>query len=1104
MIWPEILSISSLSIFSLILTAVLFLIGYPIVRRLYWLKDADFSEKLCLGLFFGMIVLVFVSSLVSLIGSFLFLIFIVLPSIGFMLVIWDYKKIQKIKLSVTNFSKYLPLFLIIILVAFLSFKAVSGLVGSTDADEAYHTFVINAFITNGRVVDRPIPLYQFLFYQPPGPHIIGAFAVSVAAYPIEKISISLSAFYTILTSIGIYALAKNLFKSTLIAVIASLLALFAWNFWHPLSFTFTVPIMTFSICTGILLINRTFNSRLSILKKSILLSAVTAFSFFILPGLPIYLFSFSLAYICIKVISWRPKRAQLPSIVGGCFLFGALSMFLSYPYLAVIAEFLKNSTTGLPPDWILPTLRSTFVPSASNSYYAPSLFVNIFSLSNYAASQGALLYIGPLSILFVGMFLMTRYMLPNSQNKIDPITHAKWFTLAKITAIFFLQFELLFIFAKIANVVYFPSILGLPTFPISYLADPLRTAEALYLPLTILTCSTISFVIALPSFFLCPKEDKKMVRFKMSMKTLGFRKKVVVTFRGFRKSLIGKSLISLVVCLILLSQIVNSFQIGVEGYVQAPMQPYDIPSKQVTQFSLLAADDLSTFQWIDANTNKNDVFLVSQIDAGQYLTSVTGRLSIFPFGPSEGSRHYRLLQFALEIDPSDPYILTILAYYNITYVFIGSKSYDPTAPTWAAPYAQNAVFNASKLLSSQFFIPIANFGNSWLFKVNYHNSFITQGPCVTALSDSAVIFQNSSLGSWEIRQGTQMRSSLQNYVTVNLNTSLWALFHFNSFMDLTNINDIALYAKSSANQEYRLFLYDQANNYEYWNFNASNSWSIILLDLSTPNGESKQSFSKDQVSRIEINTALSTDHEGLVFDFDPIFLVKNIVTTELSEQYSSQFVMPKLSLSLPNPGNYTLLVPSFLKYNDDNFLPAGSFQVLPNSDLLFDCVSDQTGSIFEFASSDPQTLLTSFVSRPLRDIGFQRFNSWSNASLSIQNDFGPIGTSILSTNMYKPWDLVIFKLNNINLSNGTLELGLFVNGTNLGENNGYVRIYKTHADATSHSNAIAEFPVQRTQCWILFSTPLANVASLYINVENLDTIGQYILEPLVYSSNPYY
>jgi hypothetical protein len=274
------------------------------------------------------------------------------------------------------------------------------------------------------------------------------------------------------------------------------------------------------------------------------------------------------------------------------------------------------------------------------------------------------------------------------------------------------------------------------------------------------------------------------------------------------------------------------------------------------------------------------------------------------------------------------------------------------------------------------------------------------------------------------------------------------------------------------------------------------------MNLSAFDGGSPQNLALSNMTRIEIDSPLPTNAStNIVTNFGPIFLVKSVTYSELSEQYSSPSASPQMSLTLPGAGMYTVLVPSFLQPIESEF-PAGTLQILPSSDLLVNMTTDQARSLpFEFSSTDPRILMTTYVSRPLRYVSFQTLNSWSHASLFTLGENGPLGTPIIGTQLDIPWDEVVFKLNNLAVSNGTLMLGVFVNGSTVGSPDAVINVYNS---VYNYRYLIAQFYLQSTQRWFIFSTTLNNAKALYISIENLGMVGQFYLEPLSYSYNPYY
>ena len=786
-------------------------------------------------------------------------------------------------------------------------------------------------------------------------------------------------------------------------------------------------------------------------------------------------------------------------------LFGlGLIMLFSTPFIKTTYTFLSSSTSGLPSDWIYPSERETLRAQTSNvvPYYEPQDFLaDIFYLSDFAANHGGFLYLGPLSMIFIIGTLPL--LLVHRKAKEDAIRSwdlfwMKWNSQAKWSITAFIQFELILVFLKYLYKIEFPiPLLNLSSYTwIEYLFDPLRSWEMLYIPLMLLTCGTFEFIIL--STNIIKKEFNIIkVNFNIKIKTL--------KTATFKIPIINRrSIIPLILCVIVVSQAILSYQSGVGNYLTWPLRTYERPYTYIRQYSLLTIDDLTMFEWIKSFTSKDDVFLVSQTDTGQYLTSVTGRKSIYPFGPLEGSINYRKLCFSLESEPYNPYILSLLRSYNISYVFVGSKVYDPTAPTWKEAYTYNALFDPKALLHSPLFELVKKIGASYLFKVTSDNNLVLTGPTVSVFTDSLMIGNTSTLGKWETRLGTDKEIDFLNSKSVTFISKLWVLFKFRQTIDFSNITYICFWVKSSDPGAYRLIIYDVDNNYRYWTFNADSQISFVVLNLVSFSEKSKQDISLKNISRIEID--LSNPIESLnetTLNFGPILIPKRLTKVNLSEVIDSSKHTSQWFMSLNNYDNYTLLLPSFLRWEDIKPTTV-SVKIYPASIIFIETKNKQNCTLsFRLASTDPRFLNLKFISRPLRDIVLYTVNTTSNVSFSYDSDTVLFGEKTLNVSL-KARDFSIIKIEEICLDKGKILLGVFVDGGIRGSESAVIRVYRTLSDAASHSNFITEFKISDVQRWVLFENELTGLSTLYLRIDNSDLEGDFYLWIRVYSFGPYY
>jgi hypothetical protein len=988
---------------------------------------------------------------------------------------------------------------------------VVGLAGSTNADEADLTLFIKCILDSSKVVDRAIPYYEYLLYHPPAAPIIGAFAHIISGYPIEKIVVSLAATYTVLSTLATYSLVKAVFKNNKIPFIACVILLLSWNFWHPLCFTFTVPIAAFSIMSTMALmihICRSFERR--IILNTIILSLLISFSLYLHPMAFIYALTWFISLNVTRLITLITRHFSIPiHIQWSNFrklfltsLFGlGLIMLFSTPYVKTVYTFLTASTSGLPSDWIFPIERN-ISPISGHPYYEPTgMLYDVFYLSDFATSHGGFLYLGPFCIVFIigtPLLLFLHRKVKEDRAHSWGLFWSKWASLAKWGITSFIHFEMILIFLKYLYKIEFPiPLLSLSSYTwIKYLFDPLRSWEMLYIPLMLLTCGTFEFIIL--STNIIKKEFNVIkVNFNIKIKTL--------KTATFKIPIINRrSIIPLILCVIVVSQAILSYQSGVGNYLTWPLRTYERPYTYIRQYSLLTIDDLTMFEWIKSFTSKDDVFLVSQADTGQYLTSVTDRKSIFPFGPLEGSINYRILTFALESEPNNPYILPLLRSYNISYVFVGSKVYDPTAPTWKEAYTYNAFFDPKALLHSPLFELVKKIGASYLFKVTSDNNLDLTGPTVSVFTDSLMIGNTSTLGKWETRLGTDKEIDFLNSKSVTFISKLLILFKFRQTIDFSNITYICFWVKSSDPGAYSLLIYDVDNNYRYWTFNADSQISFVVLNLVNFSGKSKQDISLKNISLIEID--LSKPIESLnetTLNFGPILIPKRLTKVNLLEVIDSSKHTSQWFMSLNNYDNYTLLLPSFLKWEDIEPTTV-SVKIYPASIIFIETKNKQNCTLsFRLASTDPRFLNLKFISRPLRDIVLYTVNTTSNVSFSYDSDTVLFGEKTLNVSL-KTWDFSIIKVENFDLDKGKILLGVFIDGGIRGSNSLVIGVYRTLSDAESQRNFITELKLSDVQRWVLFENEITELSSLYLRIDSLDLVGDFNLWIRVYSFGRYY
>ena len=182
-------------------------------------------------------------------------------------------------------------------------------------------------------------------------------------------------------------------------------------------------------------------------------------------------------------------------------------------------------------------------------------------------------------------------------------------------------------------------------------------------------------------------------------------------------------LATIVVCLVVIPAAAAGVEIWqnpsyVKSYLVFPPPAYQLADQNLHELDALTPDDIAVFQWIVQNTPSNATFLVNQGDAGEYLTVITGRASMYPYSVyTDIASAYQTLVSAVEFNSSDPQTLSLLLNNHIDYIFVGSTQAGTNAVPADTPGLQFGLFNASALESSPFLTLAVNMGNVWVFKI---------------------------------------------------------------------------------------------------------------------------------------------------------------------------------------------------------------------------------------------------------------------------------------------------------------------------------------------------------------------------------------------------
>jgi hypothetical protein len=130
-------------------------------------------------------------------------------------------------------------------------------------------------------------------------------------------------------------------------------------------------------------------------------------------------------------------------------------------------------------------------------------------------------------------------------------------------------------------------------------------------------------------------------------------------------------------------------------------------------FAVTTEQDLQLMLWIKENLAKNATILVSQYQAGTFIPSLADRKAIYPTFGSSDSVSYQELETLLEKNSLNATAMDLMKHFNITDIYVGSgvSSINDSEYYW----------NPDLFLGNPNFQPVKNFGNAYLFQINYTN-----------------------------------------------------------------------------------------------------------------------------------------------------------------------------------------------------------------------------------------------------------------------------------------------------------------------------------------------------------------------------------------------
>jgi hypothetical protein len=137
-------------------------------------------------------------------------------------------------------------------------------------------------------------------------------------------------------------------------------------------------------------------------------------------------------------------------------------------------------------------------------------------------------------------------------------------------------------------------------------------------------------------------------------------------------------------------------------------------------FAVTTEQDLQLMLWIKANLAKNATILVNNYQSGTFIPSLANRKVIYPGDfASSYSVSYQELETLLEKNSLNATTMDLMKHFNITDVYVGSGV--SASGDWVHRW------NPELFIGNPNFKLVKNFGNAYLFQVNYTNQNTSLG-----------------------------------------------------------------------------------------------------------------------------------------------------------------------------------------------------------------------------------------------------------------------------------------------------------------------------------------------------------------------------------------
>ena len=191
---------------------------------------------------------------------------------------------------------------------------------------------------------------------------------------------------------------RSLTRRDSVSFLAGVLLLSSNQLWQPLSFTFTVQIMQFVILSGSTIL-------FSILSKDckvthiVLGAIILALSAYVHPAAVLYLLIMTGFPTIVRIIKTKGTLTRFKQTLLSVALLSIIALCFWVHNGIMTFGFLTNSESGLPSDWITPTLRETWSPFNSSSDLTPSGgFWNPLGWVDEAVRHSAFYFVAPIAL----------------------------------------------------------------------------------------------------------------------------------------------------------------------------------------------------------------------------------------------------------------------------------------------------------------------------------------------------------------------------------------------------------------------------------------------------------------------------------------------------------------------------------------------------------------------------------------------------------------------------------------------------------------------------------------------------------------------------------